>query len=81
MSAASLFEKVVRCNETKIAGELRRISTGNVLNSPFLLEVCQSLEEAAFTEVYLVMLPVMGSAVSPVRLKRAELIAAILEVR
>src|SRR3546814_438611 len=51
VSATGLLKTVVTSNETKIAGVFRRIIAEHVFRPTLLLDICQGMVEAMFTEI------------------------------
>ena len=65
LPAPGIAEIIILCDQAEIIGEILAIFAEQMLSSPFLLEVSQCLEEAILTQVQLIALPIMGSAIAP----------------
>ncbi|MCY1191528.1 hypothetical protein D9M71_685610 [compost metagenome] len=66
LTAPSVSKIIILRDQTEIIGEILDILAEQMLSSPLLLEVSQRSEEAFFTQVQLIALPIMLSAIAPV---------------
>lgn len=68
----NIYRLVLR-NQTEITCEIVTILIEQILSSPLLLEMGQSLEETFLTQVQFIAFPCMASAIAPVSMQYAEL--------
>lgn len=71
-------KKITLGNQTQTPIVVACLVIKKILDSPLLLEISNSFEEAVLTEMYFITLTIVPSAITPARLEAPVLETAIL---